>query len=193
MATKTLRFDMIESGVSFRMTDWTEAGKPVMTVYVKTSARKAARPEDICGTLRPVSEFAVKPSTNVTVEVPDPVPPTAEEVAADRLRHFNYRLEGLEAGAQADIDRFKKNLEQNPAYAFEWADAACRAAAHLDVAARVRGILEHPEGGMEKAMSLCLDQALQGARNQSHSTSALTNLMAAEKTAAYAELVVVRS
>lgn len=71
MATRILRFDMIECGVSFRMTDWTERGVPVETVFVKTSARKACRPEDVCGTLRPVGEFAVKPTARVTVDVPE--------------------------------------------------------------------------------------------------------------------------
>ncbi len=65
---KTTRFDMIEPGVSFQMTDWTEKGRPVETFYVKTSTRKAALPEDICGTLTPVSEFAVKPSARVTIK-----------------------------------------------------------------------------------------------------------------------------
>lgn len=64
------RFDMIENGTRFQMTDWTERGIPVETVYVKTSTRKACRADDNTGEHTGLlGVFAVKPTARVTIEV----------------------------------------------------------------------------------------------------------------------------
>jgi len=104
-----------------------------------------------------------------------------------RVRSFEWRVESALTSAQADLDKFSKNFSEDPAYAFEWADSAMKAAASRKVALHLQAIAK--EHGLDEALNFAHQQALRGARYPSHSTSATTNEMAAYVTAAYAEFV----
>lgn len=111
-----------------------------------------------------------------------------EVVAERRLSYLTHRLADMIASGEDTIDKFKEKLTANPAYAFEWAQGAIEAAAKLDVAIRLQGILTHENGGFDAVMKNALREALRGARNPSHSTSTVSNLVDEAKTAAYAEI-----
>lgn len=174
---KQVRFDELQVGADFTCSYIGGA------VYKKVSAKKAALPS---GT---VLETIFKGSAPVQITVPDPVPPTPEELAAQRAKRVETRLYNMSAYAQDAIDKFRANLVENALYAFEWSDDAIMAAARLDVTTRLKNILAHPEGGLDKTIDYARMEAMRGARYPSHSTSALTNFVRQCTTAAYAEFV----
>ena len=100
-------------------------------------------------------------------------------------RRFLYELDSLASGQQT-VDTFAKKVVADPAYAFEWADDAMVAAANVWVAAHVRLLLS--DKGFDVAHQVCVEETMSGAASPSHSTSACTNAMRANKTAAFARL-----
>jgi hypothetical protein len=111
--------------------------------------------------------------------------------AAAQLRWFEHRLEMADKDADAVLEKFKTSLADDPCYAFEWAGSAIEAAAKKHVVARLRAVLRHEAGGLTAAREFALENALRGARSQSHSTSGVSNLANEAKTAAYAEFATI--
>ena len=110
----------------------------------------------------------------------------------NRIESLRWTIDGnIKAGDEA-VEKFKQRLDENPAYAFGWADSVAEAAARRDVALTMRRILDgvdlEPEhAGYDAARAYALDQTIRGARYPQHSTSALSNQMHAWTTAAWAE------
>jgi hypothetical protein len=108
---------------------------------------------------------------------------------AQRTAWIIRSLARLKENASATIASFTESVAKNPAYAFEWSDGAFKAAAMLDVVAR----LEH--GRDESNMSYAdlyahfRKDVMRNARHASHSTSMPSNLMNEYKLAAQAEVV----
>jgi hypothetical protein len=186
MATKTTKFEALEKGARF-----TAPHIKVDANFEKVTADHAIIVNDE-GADDPDAEARIRVTrkTDVTIWVPDPTP---EELAAQAEERRRWKLEWtrrkLEDWAKLDLAKFRKNLDENPLYAFEWADGAIRDAARYDVAIRLLKVWDHPEGGYEEMVDKAREQVLDGARWPSNSTSALTNLVKQEVTKAYAEFV----
>lgn len=102
----------------------------------------------------------------------------AEEVLR---RHIKIRLESM----ATEVAGFQKRLAEHPADAFRWADNAMLAAARGHVAGVMLLVLDAE--GVDKAYAYAQDMALRGARFPHHSTSAASNTMEQNATAAWAE------
>lgn len=190
---KTLRFDMIEAGTEFRFD-----GRADQTPAVKLSTRTAA----VGGYAD--QKFNVKPSTMVTITVPDPTP---EELAQRKIERFVWKLWNEQRDAQDTIGKFAARLANDPAYAFEWGDAAAEAAARLRVVRTMANIAAgatdadgqlstDADGpilpgvtveGIDKALAWAKEQAMRSARYPSRSTSVMSNVMHVNMGAAWAE------
>lgn len=110
-----------------------------------------------------------------------------EIVAARRIRSIAYSIEQLITGGEDELADFAKRLAENPLYAFESSDRAITAAARRDVGLRLKQVFDHETGGPEAAVAYAIEQAVQGARWPSHSTSAMSNFCAECKVAAYGD------
>lgn len=102
----------------------------------------------------------------------------AKKIAADNID-----------SAEQVIVKFKKNLEENPAYAFEWSEGAFEAAAKIDVNKYALTMLTHEKGGLVETIKQVRHQVLRGARNVESSTSHVSNLVNRFKTASLANLL----
>lgn len=91
----------------------------------------------------------------------------------------------LVENAQAEIVRFRASLDNNPAYAFKWADNAVKAAANLEVGTVLGRYIESGADIVE-VVAMAMDSALSGASHPPSSTSASANTMEAAITAAFA-------
>ena len=116
-------------------------------------------------------------------------PPSAGITEWRRLEALTFRLDSNLSSGRKALERFRKDLDENPAYALRWSDAAFQAAAEIEVATKMKDILAHPEGGRVKALEHAREQALRGARCPERSTSGASNMMAQALTQAWAELV----
>ena len=92
-----------------------------------------------------------------------------------------------------DLAKFKKHLEENPAYAFEWSYEAFKAAARIHVGKSLLYWTEKDEATAEKIIDFVKDMVLRGARYPERSTSVQSNEMKREIISVYAELLDVAS
>jgi hypothetical protein len=93
--------------------------------------------------------------------------------------------------AQAQIDKFKADLDKDPAHALTWGLNAFQAAARLQVAQMLVYGFTPKEGSpvytVEQARDFLTDRVLNKARWPAQSTSPTSNLMEQYEAAAYAE------
>ena len=93
--------------------------------------------------------------------------------------------------AQAQIDKFRVELDKDPAYALSWGLTAFQAAARLKVANMLVEAFSPREGAHEytvaNAVSHLTDRVMGLARYPAQSTSPTSNLMEQYEAAAYAE------
>ncbi len=93
--------------------------------------------------------------------------------------------------AQAQIDKFKVELDKDPAYALSWGNGVFQSAARLKVATMLVYAFTEREGEimctLDQARDTCLDRVMNKARYPAQSTSPTSNLMEQYEAAAYAE------
>jgi len=93
--------------------------------------------------------------------------------------------------AQAQIDKFKAELDKDPAYALGWGLTAFQSAARLKVANMLVEAFSPREGAHEytvaNAVSHLTDRVMGLARYPAQSTSPTSNLMEQYEAAAFAE------
>jgi hypothetical protein len=93
--------------------------------------------------------------------------------------------------AQAQINKFKIELDKDPAYALSWGNGVFQSAARLKVANMlVYAFTERPNEitcTLEQARETLLDRVMNKARYPAQSTSPTSNLMEQYEAAAYAE------
>jgi hypothetical protein len=115
-----------------------------------------------------------------------------------KIEQILVRLNTTIDAADVAIEKFSENLARNPAYAFEWGDAAVRAAGAKQVFARALRVFEEIAKfplDTAKAEALAdyrtetLRDVLRGAASSSRSTSSLSNDVERATLAAYAELL----
>lgn len=182
---KQIRFDMLAAGEKFTNVVIND-GDDGTTEFVKLSTRTAA-PGGYAD-----RRFNIKPSTLVTVEVPDPPQPTAEEVYERRVQRFFRKLERMRA--TSSIEKFQKNLAENPRYAFSWSESAFEEAVRRDVALRVEAVFDHVNEAtgvkvtLDETIAYCLQNALMMAQRTSQSTSVMSNMETRFEAAALAYL-----
>ncbi len=113
--------------------------------------------------------------------------PHPEVVAFQMAEGAKSSLVGILKSADENVERFRKNLAESPAYAFEWADGAMRAAARIEVCGLLLKLVS--ERGLAAALAVAEREALRGARFPSRSTFHCKDQIEGEKTAAWAEFV----
>jgi len=93
--------------------------------------------------------------------------------------------------AQAQIDKFKADLDKDPAHALTWGLDAFHNAARLKVASMLVYGFTPKEGSpvytVEQAVEFLTDRVLNKARYPAQSTSPTSNLMEQYEASAYAE------
>lgn len=93
--------------------------------------------------------------------------------------------------AQAQIDKFKVELDKDPAYALSWGNGVFQSAARLKVAQMLVYAFTEREGDttctIEQARETMMDRVMHKARYPAQSTSPTSNLMEQYEAAAYAE------
>lgn len=109
-----------------------------------------------------------------------------------KTEKLNRRVEEEKEVCTREFALFQKNFEQNPAYAFEWAERTIEAAARQVVAFRVGALLTNvtnlPEAEFIAAVSTEVTrEALRGARHPERSTSVVSNLTKQAQTQIWAE------
>jgi len=179
MATKQTAFTTLATEATFTRVN--HGGEKC----IKVSAT-LARSLDIEGS----ASFRMRGSEMVQIEVPDP---TAEEIAASRLRRCTLKLEDMiETGQYA-----QRELAQAMAKEHGWfgvfsnysiIERQMKAAALLHVGTAAKSTLEHPEGGIEVLLRTATGRAMQYARSGYHSTSAVSNVAEEMQAAAWAEV-----
>jgi len=108
-------------------------------------------------------------------------------MSALALKKFTAQAEQ----AQAQIDKFKSELDKDPAYALSWGLTAFQSAARLKVANMLVEAFSPREGAHEytvaNAVGHLTDRVMSKARYPAQSTSPTSNLMEQYEAAAYAE------
>jgi hypothetical protein len=93
--------------------------------------------------------------------------------------------------AQAQIDKFKVELDKDPAYALSWGNGVFQSAARLRVATMLVNAFTERDGEtnctIEQARDTLMDRVMHKARYPAQSTSPTSNLMEQYEAAAYAE------
>ena len=93
--------------------------------------------------------------------------------------------------AQVAIDKFKEELDKDPAYALNWGLTAFQSAARLKVASMLVYAFTPREGTsastIQEAREFLMDRVMNKARYPAQSTSPTSNLMEQYESAAYAE------
>jgi hypothetical protein len=93
--------------------------------------------------------------------------------------------------AQAQIDKFKLELNKDPAYALSWGNGVFQSAARLKVAKMLIEAFTVKAGSenytVEQAVGYLTDRVMGLARYPAQSTSPTSNLMEQYEAAAYAE------
>lgn len=159
------------------------------TGYRKVSARKALNLTDN-------REMMVRAHMMGEVTYPDPVPPTAEEIAATRLRRVNNAIEDMLAhGTRAKDAMIKAMTSPDPQLAWFGTftssgavEEQIKGAAYMHIATAAKNILAHPEGGIEELTRRATQNAMRYARFGHHSTSAVSNVAEEMQAAAWAEI-----
>ena len=88
--------------------------------------------------------------------------------------------------AQSKIDKFKVELDKDPAYALSWGNSAFQAAARLKIANMLVQAFKE-ECSIEDARATITDRIMNKARYPAQSTSPTSNLMEQYELAAYSE------
>jgi hypothetical protein len=101
----------------------------------------------------------------------------------DVKAHLHKEMARAEKALKAHADM----LEKSPVHAFEWADAAFAAAARKNVIEQAFIHLTSANP-IERLKNIATDRTLRGARYPARSTSASSNIMAQETSAAWAEI-----
>lgn len=177
MAYKSVKFADLAEGDMFRLSvDGQDA--------TKITPRRAFN-------LAGKTAFPLGASVKCLVFEPDPTP---EELATRRRAWLHRRLNEMVTGAVNEINSFRAKLDENPLYAFEWADRAIDAAGAMDAGKRLLLVLtsekhKTDEEAVAVTMKLAAQEATRGARWPSRSTSPVSNVAKAAVTSAYAELV----
>jgi hypothetical protein len=106
-------------------------------------------------------------------------------------KHLLRRLSGELASAASELARFQERFAQDPAHAFEWADAAVEAAAKVEVLGRARGFVEADDFEDKRGGWLAIHRnaLLVGAKWPRHSTGQVSNLLDRFRLSATAQLV----
>jgi hypothetical protein len=108
-------------------------------------------------------------------------------MSAKALKKFTAIAEA----AQAQIDKFKVELDKDPAYALSWGNGVFQSAARLKVASMLVYGFTPTEGApvytVEQAIEFLTDRVMSKARYPAQSTSPTSNLMEQYEAAAYAE------
>jgi hypothetical protein len=93
--------------------------------------------------------------------------------------------------AQKQIDKFKAELDKDPAYALSWGLSAFQSAARLKIANMLVYAFTEREGEtmctLDQARDTLMDRVMNKARYPAQSTSPTSNLMEQYEAAAYAE------
>jgi len=93
--------------------------------------------------------------------------------------------------AQANIDKFKEQLDKDPAHALSWGLDAFHNAARLKIASMLVYAFTPREGSsastIQEAREFLMDRVMNKARYPAQSTSPTSNLMEQYEAAAYAE------
>jgi hypothetical protein len=93
--------------------------------------------------------------------------------------------------AQKQIDKFKVELDKDPAYALSWGLSAFQSAARLKIANMLVYAFTEREGEtmctLDQARDTLMDRVMNKARYPAQSTSPTSNLMEQYEAAAYAE------
>jgi hypothetical protein len=93
--------------------------------------------------------------------------------------------------AQTQIDKFRSELDKDPAYALSWGLTAFQAAARLKVASMLVYAFTPREGEtaytIKQARETLMDRVMSKARYPAQSTSPTSNLMEQYEAAAFAE------
>lgn len=192
MAIKGVQFETVGIGDRF-----TSNGYP----YTKVADFKAA----LTAVNQAAASFKKFKKTDwVSIEVPDPPPPTPLEIAERRVEHLNRHIRTQLSSTEHTLLKFAEKLQEDPCYAFEWADRSMIAAAERWVALSVQAWMQPNEAEqadletpaalkqaarMDRILDEVTKQVLRDAANPSHSTSMPSNLMAQYKTAAFAEFL----
>lgn len=177
MAYKTVKFADMTVGTQFRLAiDGQDASK--------ITPRRAFN-------LAQQATFPLGASVKCLVWEADPTP---EELAAGRREWLRRRLEEMKRGSAGAIESFRAKLEQNPLYAFEWADRAIDAAAELEAGTRLMAVLDNDKHATDTdavnvTIKMAREEAMRGARWPSRSTSPVSNAAKAALVSAYAGLV----
>lgn len=109
----------------------------------------------------------------------------ARELTKEEERVVSFLSDRIKS-AESKVARWARDLTDDPAMAFEWAEEVIAAAADLKVVRRVVGIIQ--EKGIEVARGYALKEAIRGARWPHKSTSAVANATLHEVTAAWADV-----
>jgi hypothetical protein len=108
-------------------------------------------------------------------------------MSAKALKKFTAMAEA----AQTQIDKFKVELDKDPAYALSWGNGVFQSAARLKVAQMLVYGFTPKEGSpvytVEQAVGFLTDRVMNKARYPAQSTSPTSNLMEQYEAAAYAE------
>jgi hypothetical protein len=108
-------------------------------------------------------------------------------MSAKALKKFSAIAEQ----AQAQIDKFKAELDKDPAYALSWGLNAFQSAARLKVAKMLIVAFTECKGEtlctIEQARDTLMDRVMHKARYPAQSTSPTSNLMEQYEAAAFAE------
>lgn len=89
------------------------------------------------------------------------------------------------ARAEKELKLFSERLAKNPAYAFEWGDAALEAAANKAVWEEALMLLDNWDNNLDKLERRIDDDLYTGVINIESSTSKMSNQTKRAKTAAY--------
>lgn len=174
---------MTEEAIRAAMTD----GTPLQAMCDNLGRESAAVTAGVSGTVGVLYVGAYARTLRETIyrrynELPD----VKEE---NRFKSFTWRLGSMKREAENALKTFSQYYVSDPAYAFEWADGAMKAAATL----KVLGAIERrkaavPDETMDLVLNVIRGEALRGARNPGASTSQASNLMHAYETAVWADL-----
>jgi len=96
------------------------------------------------------------------------------------------KFKSMVSVAQSQVDKFKVELDKDPAYALSWGTGVFQSAARLKVAGMLVVAFEG-ECTVEQARATLLDRVMSKSRYPAQSTSPCSNLMEQYELAAYAE------
>lgn len=90
---------------------------------------------------------------------------------------FSARLDSLIQQAEVTLKQFKDQLDQDPAYALSWGDAAFEAAANLEIAKKLKEVAAVREADLNEVRGWLLELVMDSSRSRAASSSVTSNLM----------------